>query len=167
MKIANYFSLTILFSLLTFQFLAQGDQLMNKAPKAAEDYREMEQQFLNSMDWLEKSTVNREEEKRKQQLSFILTYCMGSPDITLTLDSRTADFNKKNAEFLVFFLGGWARYAINHEYQNNDVQGTLAGLKCVIERYKTGQYKKDKFVEKIIALDKEGKLEAWVQETIG
>lgn len=145
---------------------AQSDKLMTRVPVEATDYKEMDQSFLNSMAWLETTPIDKFEEKRKKQMGYILSYCMGSPDITLTLNATFIDFNKKNTDFLVFFLGGWARYCINNNYKNNEIKGTVAGLESVIAQYKTGQYKKDKFVEKLLELEKQGTLEGWVKDNM-
>lgn len=59
-------------------------------------------------------------------------------------------------------MGGWTRYALQNNYSKDSVQGSIAGIKSAIKVYKTGLLKKDKEMDKLIALDEKGELETWV-----
>jgi hypothetical protein len=64
------------------------------------------------------------------------------------------------------FMAGWIRYSLQNNYSKDQVQGTLAGIRCAAKVYKAGELKKDKEMQKLIDLDAKGELENWVKEKL-
>jgi hypothetical protein len=62
------------------------------------------------------------------------------------------------------FAGGWTKYVLQNAYSKDQMQGSLAGIRSAIQVYKSGNgLKKDKEMEKLIALDEKGGLEDWLK----
>ena len=64
-------------------------------------------------------------------------------------------------------MGGWTRYVLQNAYSKDGIQANLAGINTAIKVYKMGNgLKKDKEMEKIIALDENGGLRDWVTKQL-
>jgi len=64
-------------------------------------------------------------------------------------------------------MGGWTKYCLQNNYSRDDVQCNLAALHSTIKVYKKGVgLKKNKEMEKLIALDDKGQLEQWVKDNL-
>ncbi len=67
---------------------------------------------------------------------------------------------------IVFFMGGWKRYCLQNNYSTDILKGSLARIKSAIKAYQNFTLKKDKEMEKIIALDKKEELEDWIKSKL-
>lgn len=165
MKSSVLFSILFFFSVTTFsqEFKIPENYKFEKK----EDYRKYEADIINAIEYLENSKLNDNSEHRKKTNAFLLQYLTGSSDIKIMLRSYVMEFSEKNKDFLMIFMGGWAKYAINNEYDTDEFKGSLAGLKSVMKVYEMGEgIKKDRKVEKLIELSSEGKLEDWLKTQI-
>jgi hypothetical protein len=135
-----------------------------------EDYAKYKNDVLACIDWLEKTPQNTKEEARKEANAFLLVWITGSPDVSIELNGDIVTFlgSEEQAELLLTFMGGWTRYALTDKDGGKDaVQGNLAGLRSVIKVYRdVGGVKKNKEVDKLVKLEKDGKLEDWVKEKL-
>ena len=133
----------------------------------AEDYAKYEEEVLACIDWLERTPQDIKKDNRMEANAFLLMWITGSPNVTIEINAEVLPFlgKEKNAELLMTFMGGWTRYALTDEAGGTDVvQGNLAGLRSVIHVYdKVGGCAKDKELDKLVKLEKEGKLEEWVR----
>ncbi len=138
--------------------------------KAEEDYKKYEQELMATITWLEKQPINEYQEERKVANVFMMAWLTGSPYVTIELHGGVLTFSAKNADLLVTFMGGWTKYALaNPEAADDLTAANLAGLESVIEVYQLNKgngMKKDKAVEKLIALQKDGKLKQWVKDQL-
>jgi hypothetical protein len=150
----------------TLTGFGQKGELLAKLPETKEEYTASEKNALASIDWLENTPIKEEQSKRKEQTALLLAWIINSPTVTVELNEVVMTFTKKNEDLLIYFLGGWTRYALTNAYSKDVTQGSLAGLKSVIKVYKAGGFKKDKEVNKLIDLEASGKLEAWVMEQL-
>lgn len=135
--------------------------------ESAEDYRLFEGEILKAVDFLENTSLDEEKDKRKEAAIFVLKWLEGSPDLIMNIRPYMVEINKKNKDFLLIFMGGYARYAIENHYAVNEFNAALSGLKSVFKVYKNGKgVSKDSVVEELIEKDEDGKLEAWLQEKL-
>jgi len=64
----------------------------------------------------------------------------------------------------MIFIAGWAKYALETKDYDNEVEGSIAGLKSVVAYYSKNRNAlgKIKFIEKFVKLDNKSKLEDYV-----
>ena len=159
-------ALTFLFvaSILAIPSNALGQELLNDLPANKEEFISSEKKVLATIDWLETTPFDKEEEKRTNQKALFVAWLTNSPTVTLEINADVLTFTKKNPDLLITFMGGWTRYSLQNNYSSDNVQGSLAGIKSAIKVYKNLSLKKDKEMEKLIELEGKGELEAWVKD---
>jgi len=132
-----------------------------------DDYKKYEADILKAIEYLENTPLNENINKRSEVKSFLMAWTSGSPGITIILNPYVMDFCKVNKEFLIIFMGGWSKYYLENNYDNDELKGALAGIHSVIKVYKMGKgINEDSEVEDLIEMDDEGKLEEWLQDEI-
>jgi hypothetical protein len=132
-----------------------------------EDYVKYEADVLKCIDYLENIPLDDESARTIAANAFLLKWIEGSPNVTIELNAYVVELCDKNKEFIMLFMGGWTRYALQNPDSVNSLNGNMAGLESIIKVYKQGQgVSRDKKVEKIIQLQAEGKLEDWLKEQI-
>ncbi len=154
------FGITQLAAAQSFQ-VPQNYLLVNKT-----DYAKYEKDVIACVDWLETTPVNQQTEKRKEANRFLLRWVSGSPNVDIALSQKIPGFSK-NPDLMMIFLGAWTKFDIEHPDQPKDeVAGNIASIKSVIKVYRANLGKgirKDRDVQKMIKLEKKGKLEEWVR----
>lgn len=158
-------TLTAFLLCLTF-FVSAQSELLSEIPKTKEEFVESEPKVLATIAWLENTPIDTEKAKRQKQYALLLGWITDSPTVTLEINANVLTFNKKNNELIVFFMAGWIKYSLENEYSKDVLQGNLAGIRCAMKIYEAGGLKKDKNMKRLIKLEKEGKLEAWVKEQL-
>lgn len=143
-----------------------SQELLTSVPSTKEEFSATEKQVIATINYLENTPINDKDEKQLQQRSLLIAWISGSPQVTVSLNASTIDFNKKNSILLVIFMGGWTKYSLENNYSKDDVQCTLAGLKSAIKVYQSNKLKKDKFMDNMIELNDKGELEAWVKSKV-
>lgn len=132
-----------------------------------DDYKKYQNDILKTIDYLENTPINTQKENRLKAKDFLMEWITGSPDVTIVLSSNIVIFADRNAELLVAFMGGYARYAIQHPEDKETLKGNVAGLKSVIKVYKMGNgIKDDDKVNKLVKTDAKGELEKWAKEQL-
>lgn len=164
--IKNFFSSIIIAILLIHTQNCIGQNLLSEVPKTKEEFIASEKNVVATIDWLETTPFNQEENKRLKQKALLMVWITDSPTVTLEINAAILTFTKKNPDLLLTFMGGWTKYSLLNNYSTDQIQGNLAGLKSVIRVYKNLSLKKDKEVEKLIELDNKGELENWVNEKL-
>jgi hypothetical protein len=132
-----------------------------------EDYAKYEADVLKCIDYLESIPLDDESAKTIAANAFLLKWMQGSPNVTIELNPYVVELCDKNKEFVMLFMGGWTRYALQNPDSVNSIKGNMAGLESILKVYKQGQgVSRDKKVEKIIKLQDEGKLENWLKDQL-
>lgn len=162
----KFFSVIVFVFSVSFAQFAFGQELLTKVPSGKDEFKASEKNVIATIDWLEKTPFDTEETKRKNQQALFIAWVSDSPTVTIELNADILTFTKKNPELLVTFMGGWTKYSLENNYSKDVVQGSIAGIKSVIRVYKSQSIKKDKEVEKYIALDEKAELESWVKSTL-
>jgi hypothetical protein len=157
-------SLTLFLALIIWSTsFGQPNELLNDLPETKEEFINSEKKVLATIDWLENTPLNQDAEKHKVQYAHLLAWITNSPTVTIEINAKVLTFTKKNSELLIFFIGGWTKYALENNYSKDIIKGSIAGIRCAIKIYKKGiALKKDKEMEKLIALEDKGELENWV-----
>ena len=132
-----------------------------------EDYKPYEKDVLACIEYLETSSFDPDNEVRLQANAFLLKWITGCPYISINLHGYVMDYTQENKDFLLIFLGGWTKYAIEHPDDVDDFSGNLAGIKSIIKVYKLDhEIEEDDNVEELIKLENDGKLESWLKEKL-
>lgn len=128
------------------------------------EYVNYEKEFLSCMDWLE--NYGPTSKLRKDVNAYALWWISGTPDIKMELNTDIV--NLKDPNMLLLFLGGWAKAAIENEYNLSTVDGNLAGLRTVMNYYKKfrNDLTPDKNIDKYIKMEKNGTLESHIQSVV-
>lgn len=133
-----------------------------------DDYAQYNNDVLACIDYLEQVPTREGLEKYEQAMGFLMTWLTGAPHVTIEVNEKVLPFLKvkENSIYLVYFLGGWTRYALTDRAGGSDrLQANLAGLRSVVLMHgKLGG--KDKEILKLAKMDQGGKLEAWVKKQI-
>jgi len=132
-----------------------------------EDYAMYEQQVINGFDYLLKSPMNVEPQKRKEVSAFIMKWVTGSPTVTIELSQELVPY-MDCPDCLLIFMGGWTKYAIESKKYDDKVGASLAGTESVIEFYLANKKElgRNKSIDKFVKLQREKKLRAFIRNNI-
>ena len=157
----------LMFSILAFSLVAQEFEVpKNCILSKEEDYAKYEGEVLKGIDWLLKTQISSQPEKRREINRFVMTWLTGSPTVTVNIKPEIVNFMKPNPDLLMVFMCGWTKYSIETKDNNNTAMGNQKGIEAVMEFYiKNKEYlKKDNNVEKYIKLKENGKLEEYISK---
>lgn len=147
---------------------AQNDKLLDSLPKTKEEYIKSEPFIINTINWLEHTPLNQQVELRKERNAQLIAWITNSPQVSLEIEPYLLPFYSKNLELLAIFMGGYTKYVLENAYSKDIVQCNLAGMKSLVEYYKTGNgTKKDKEIDKLVIIAQNGNLEKWVKDQLG
>ncbi|WP_430813412.1 hypothetical protein [Carboxylicivirga sp. RSCT41] len=132
----------------------------------AEDYAPYEKEVVKCFDWLMKTPVNEQIDKRKEANAFLLKWLSGSPTVHIEIKAEIVSFMETSPDLLFVFLGGWAKYSLESQDFDNKKAGSLAGIDSVIEFYTKNKafMPKDKNVEKYVKMKNKGKLKEYIEK---
>lgn len=159
--------LTLVAVALTAELFAQDFTVpQNARLEKVEDYATYEQHVISCVDWLMKTPVNEQTEKRKEAHAFLLKWLTGSPNVHLEIKQEIVTFMGSSPDLLMIFMGGWTKYALESKDFDNKVAGNLAGIESVIEFYQNNKafLSKDKNVKKYIKMKDKGTLEEYIAQ---
>lgn len=166
MKTLLFTFLTLIFIISTHVLIGQTFEVPDYDFKTKEDYEKYHAQIIAAVDWLEQTPVNEQDMKRKKANAFILQWLTGSPTVNVEIQEYVTDLTKKNPDLLVSFLGGWARYQLQHPEETDKMKLNTEGVKALLHVYQLGSVNKDKQVEKLLKLKQPDELEAWVKTQV-
>jgi hypothetical protein len=147
--------------------IAQDFQAPQTLPSTKDEFIKSEKDFIAAVKWLETTPLGKETLTRKKTSAWVIAWISNSPTVTETIYSGIIKPFDKNPDLLGVFMGGYARYVIENNYDHDLFKGNLAGIKAVINCANlSGDIKKDKNLTKLLDADKGGKLEEWVKEAM-
>lgn len=164
---------TFILSLLSFIFFSEVTfgQDFEVPPQyefaSKEDYGKYHEQVIAAAKWLENTPINQEKEKRKKVNAFLFQWISGSPDVSVELQQYVSTFSDKNPQLLLVFLGGWARYQLQHPAEKDTLKFHTAGIESMLRAYEQGGAKRDKGVEKLLKYKEKEKLDDWIRKKAG
>lgn len=137
-------------------------KLENKA-----DYTKYEEKFIECVDWLLNTPVDKHEAKRKEVNAFLIAWMAGSPDVSIELTAEVVSFAEQ-ADALIIFMAAWTKYAIQTKNYDDILQLNLHGIKAVITLYKRNKKQMGECIpiEQYIEMEENGLLEAQVNKRL-
>ncbi|MFT5820794.1 MAG: hypothetical protein ACI8ZM_002042 [Crocinitomix sp.] len=154
-----------LFFLFTINSFAQDFEVPKNAKlDKAEDYAQYEQDVIDGVNWALETPLGEDESKRKDTYKFLITWIIGSPNVSIVLNEKIMTFSGEG-NCLIIYMGAWTKYALESKDFTDELKGSLAGINAVITFYEKNKKEmgKNKHVEKYIKLKKKGKLESTVK----
>jgi hypothetical protein len=131
------------------------------------DYINQEQQVLSAIDWLMKTPVSEEQDKRKAVNGYLMQWMTGTPTVTIEISQVVAPF-MECADCLMAFLAGWTKYSLENDYSKDRVAGTMAGITHTISFYELNKRAlgRNSELEKLIKKQKKGELESHIKSVL-
>jgi len=168
MTLLKALTIVLTFSVLATKSFSQDTKLLDPMPSTKDDFVKSEPAIIGVIEWLENTPLNQEIDKRKSLNAILLAWITNSPIVTIEVNTKITPLSKKNPDLLAVFLGGWTKYALQNSYSKDPVKCNLAGIKSVVNLYKTGVgIKKDKDLQKLVDLDSKNELESWITSQLG
>lgn len=126
------------------------------------DYKMYEPQIIATTDWLQRTAWKDQRDKRRQARLFFLSWVKGAP-VNVGIGQTVTDLSDKNPELAFTYMTQYAKYSLLHKDDFDKNKANLSALKSMIDKYTMDPSRqKDDEVEKLIQIDKDGKLERWV-----
>src|SRR3712207_3557072 len=99
--------LTIILALCCSSLLfAQDFQVPSYKFEKAEDYDKYKNDILSCIDWLEKTPINQDVQKRKEASAFFIKRVEGSPTVSIELHEYVGDLMGENPDMFDAFMVG-------------------------------------------------------------
>lgn len=143
--------------------LAQELEIPNDLKlEKAEDYQKTEPLVIRSVEWLLKTPVSENPEKRKEVHTFLMKWMTGSPTVSIALVSGIVPLD--SSDCLMSFMGGWTKYSLENEYSKNKIACAVAGAENAIAFYEKNKSElgKNADMEKLIKQQKKGTLKKYI-----
>ena len=136
-------------------------------PSTKEEFLKSEPDFIKASNWLESTAIDKESYSRKKTNAWVIVWITNSPTVTVNMHANVLKPFDKNPDLLAVFMAGYARYVIENNYDKDDFNGNLAGIKSAIKCANLGgDLKKDKNLASLIDSEKSGKLEEWLKNAL-
>ncbi|MFY7669760.1 hypothetical protein ACOSP6_01595 [Tenacibaculum sp. MEBiC06402] len=128
-----------------------------------EDYKKTEQLVLKSTEWLLKTPIGDNPNKRKEINTFLMKWMSGSPTVTIELVAGIVPLDC--ADCLMSFLSGWTKFSLQNNYSKDKIKCAQAGAENLIEFYKKNKVElgKKSEIKKLIKQQKKGKLKKYIE----
>ncbi|MES2543907.1 MAG: hypothetical protein V4548_03410 [Bacteroidota bacterium] len=158
--------------LLAFAFLTMMNasaQIKFEAPnnlelKTASDFTKYEKDIVQAEKWLEETDLNKEIDKRKEINGFVLQWISGSPTVSVEINDALGKIYGENNQLLALYLASYARNYIELKDKATNLTAAKAGILSMINVYKKGiDVIKSSEMDKVIKLEKENKLDAYIK----
>lgn len=128
----------------------------------ADDYKKTESLVLKATEWLAQTPVGEHPNTRIAVNGFLMKWMSGSPTVTIALVEGIVPLDC--ADCLMVFMSGWTKYSLEHNYSKDNTACAVAGAEHAIRFYEKNKAAlgKNADMEKLIKLQKKGKLESYI-----
>lgn len=127
------------------------------------DYSKYEPDIIKLADWMQQTPWTAQKAKSDAAGQFLLAWIQGTPDVVIELTQSIMNLSDVNPQLGFTFIAQFSKYALEHKGAFDKKHANMEALRAVIAKYNAEPtHKKDDDVETLISMDKEGKLEEWV-----
>ncbi len=157
--------LVLILTMISLGAVAQDFEIpKNVKLETAKDYDDNEGNVVNAVNWLAKTPINEQKDKRKEVSAFLFKWISGSSKVHIEIKEEIVNF-MDNGDLLMIFMGSWTKYSIESNDFNDKVKGTTAGIEAVIDFYTVNkeQISKNKGVEKYLKMKEKGTLKEYIE----
>jgi hypothetical protein len=132
-----------------------------------EDYKKYANDIVKCVDWLEKTGIKEDDRNYNEAVNFMGEWVSGCPYTNFSKNMRIDAVFNDCPQLRIFFMGGWAKNAIENRYRAGKVENYLAGLRSAIKVYKANKsLNRSDSIDELIKLDSTGKLKEWVTDRL-
>lgn len=131
-----------------------------------DDYHKYDNDIIKCVNWLEKTPAKESNNKIKHAGDFLAEWLTGCPYVRFSQNVRVDAVFSNSPRLRVYYMGGWARYALQNQGKATQAQCCIAGLRCLIKVYEENKssLERDPNVDELVNADKQGKLQEWVDD---
>jgi hypothetical protein len=127
------------------------------------DYSKYEPDIIKLADWMQQTPWTAQKAKSDAAGQFLLAWIQGTPDVVIELTQSIMNLSDVNPQLGFTFIAQFSKYALQHKGAFDKKHANMEALRAVIAKYNAEPtHKRDDDVEILISMDKEGKLEEWV-----
>lgn len=132
-----------------------------------EDYDTFQAQISETIDWYLWRSMGFDSDKRQKASTFFLQWLIGSPTVSVEINSDIVNFISPNPELMLAFMMGWTKHALENN-SNDKIEGNVEGIKTAVNYYNKnkGFLKKDKEIENYDKMIKKNKLEGFIKKSL-
>jgi hypothetical protein len=128
-----------------------------------QDYTRAEPDVIRCIAFLETAPMGHAQ--RKAANRFLLEWLTGTSHVNVQVLPYVIDLAGKNTDLLSVYLGGWSRLVLQSDKSPEELDCHLAGVRSVLKAYQSCEgIESDDALDALVALEKDGKLGAWVKE---
>jgi len=133
-----------------------------------EDYIAAEKQVINGFAWFVNNPPNKNKDTKDAIVAFLIKWVTGSPTVSIELSEKVAPYLEACPDCLIAYMGGVSIYQIKTRDLENRIKAALSGTEVVIMFYEAHKSTlgKNKDIEKLMRLQKQGKLEAYIKDNL-
>jgi len=133
--------------------------------QSGEDYSKQEENLLKVIEWLKTHPTDHPD--RTTANAYVMAWATGSPTVSIGITEYVMSLNDGNPQYLLLFIGGWIEYALNNKDDYSEFEANYAAVNTIVAYYSKDIYaEKDKDLDKLVKLNKKGKLKDWVQKQL-
>lgn len=132
------------------------------ASKPEKDYTDMVPEVVGAFDWLYKTPVGTEDEKRRDLSAALIQWISESPLVSIELKQEVVPCADQ-PECLMIFLGGYTKYVLQEK--DDSAEANLYASERVLEFYEKNRdaIGKHKELEKLLKMKSENKLKGYIK----
>lgn len=132
-----------------------------------EDYDKYNTQIKEAIDWYLWRSMGMDNDKRQNAATFFMQWLVGSPTVTVEIDTKVVNFVNSNPQLLLPFSMGWSKYTIENEDANR-IKACAAGIEAAVAYYNKNRafMNKDAGIEKYEKMIKNKKLENYISKNL-
>ncbi|GGH15738.1 hypothetical protein [Mucilaginibacter phyllosphaerae] len=129
-----------------------------------QDFEKYEQDIVKTADWLQQTPWAVQGARAEKANQFVLDWAQGSPVVLIELKQAIMDLSDANPQLGFVYMAQYSKYTIQHKNNFDKISANMAALKAVMAKYiAEPTHNPDKDVEQLIQLDKQSKLEYWIE----
>ena len=166
MSSKKIFPLILLCIIMAFTVIAQRFEVpADYSFDSKEGYHKYDNDIIKCVNWMEKTPPKESNNKVKKAGDFLAEWLTGCPYVHFAQNVRIDAFLANSPELRIYYMGGWARYALQNPIKTSKVECCMAGIRCAIKVYKDNKFlDRDPNVDEVAGIDAQGKLQEWVAD---
>jgi hypothetical protein len=130
------------------------------------DYLQYESYLIPCINWLQQTPLSADMKERRRVDNFIMYWLQKNTEVAVTIPDYLVKFQNINSEFYFLYNGGWIKHALENKDDSKRVNYFLAGMRSMLNYYDADMgVKKNDYMDYLVALDKQGKLETLYDTT--
>lgn len=132
-----------------------------------EDYNKYQLEIKEAIDWYLWRSMGMDNDKRQNAATFFMKWLVGSPAVTVEIDTKVVNFVNTNPQLLIPFSMGWSKYSIDNEDADR-IKACAAGIEAATAYYNKNRafMNKDVDIEKYEKMIKNKKLENYISKNL-